>query len=376
MKKLTLFLIVISITLLFNCSSQNTANSEQQPANIPVVPEVVAQDLEVPWGMDLLPDGRLIFNERPGRISIVNMETKAVTLLMTRDISAKAEGGLLGLAVDPDFANTRYIFIYETVESGNRIVRLKFDNEILSENKILLDSIPKKLFHDGGILRFGPDGYLYVGTGDARDPNSAQDLTSNAGKILRMDKEGNVPADNPFQNYIWSYGHRNVQGFCWAPDGTMYSTEHGPSGEINGWCCHDEVNVIIKGKNYGWPKVIGSNTSTGTLLPFAHSGEDTWAPGGIIYIDNFGEQDENLGSILFACLRGERLVQFNVPIDQDPANVSDAFKPQEIQLFAGTYGRLRNIILTPDGNIIFSTSNEDGRGNPAKNDDRIIIMEN
>lgn len=368
MKNLAVYLLCISATLLFNCSSQKKPNPAAQKVIMPQTPEVLAQNLEVPWGMGLLPDGRLMFNERPGRISVVDLKTKEVALLLTRDISAKAEGGLLGLAVDPDFATSRYIFIYETVESGNRIVRLKFENEILSQNKILLDSIPKKLFHDGGIISFGPDGYLYVGTGDARDPNSAQDLTSNAGKILRMDKEGNIPADNPFKNYIWSYGHRNVQGLCWSPDGTMFATEHGPSGELNGWCCHDEVNIIVKGNNYGWPKVIGDDIATGTILPFAHSGDDTWAPGGIIYMDNFNEEDDNIGNIIFACLRGERLVQFNVDKNHSLINKNES------QLFPEIYGRLRNIILAPDGSIIFCTSNEDGRGKPEKNDDRIMIM--
>ena len=150
MKNLTIYLLCISVTLLFNCSSQNKPNPNAQKITLPKEPEVVAQDLEVPWGMDFLPDGRLIFNERPGRISVVDLKTKEVKLLLTRDISAKAEGGLLGLAVDPDFEKNHYIFIYETMVSGNRIVRLIFENEILTENKILLDSIPKKFFHDGG----------------------------------------------------------------------------------------------------------------------------------------------------------------------------------------------------------------------------------
>lgn len=371
MKNLTIYLLCISVTLLFNCSSQNKPNSNAQKITLPKEPEVVAQDLEVPWGMDFLPDGRLVFNERPGRISVADLKTKEVKLLLTRDISAKAEGGLLGLAVDPEFEKNHYIFIYETMGSGNRIVRLIFENETLTENKILLDSIPKKFFHDGGILRFGPDGFLYVGTGDARDPNSAQDLTSNAGKILRMDRDGNIPADNPFKNYIWSYGHRNVQGLCWTSDGTMFATEHGPSGELNGWCCHDEVNVIVKGNNYGWPKVIGDDIATGTILPFAHSGEDTWAPGGIIYVDDFNEQNKEVGSIIFACLRGERLVQFDINKNQ---TITSPINKDEKQLFPQIYGRLRNIILAPDGSIVFSTSNEDGRGNAEKNDDRIMIM--
>ncbi|MBP9221705.1 MAG: PQQ-dependent sugar dehydrogenase, partial [Chitinophagales bacterium] len=150
-----------------------------------------------------------------------------------------------------------------------------------------------------------------------------------------------------------------------------FATEHGPSGELNGWCCHDEVNVIVKGNNYGWPKVIGDDIATGSILPFAHSGEDTWAPGGIIYVDDFNEQNKEIGCIIFACLRGERLVQFDINKNQ---TITSPINKDEKQLFPQNYGRLRNIILAPDGSIVFSTSNEDGRGNAEKNDDRIMIM--
>lgn len=313
--------------------------------------EVLAENLEVPWGMDFLPDGRLIFNERPGHISLLNLQTKEVKRILTRDIRDKAEGGLLGLAVDPDFNNTKHVFIYETISTGNRIVRLKLENDVLVEDKILIDEIPHALFHDGGILRFGPDGFLYAGTGDARDPGLAQDLKSYAGKILKMDKEGNAAADNPFGNLIYSYGHRNVQGLCWDGEGNMYASEHGPSGELNGWCCHDELNKIKKGANYGWPYVIGDDYKESMIVPLAHSGNETWAPGGIIYTN---------GKIFMACLRGERLIEFDI---------AKNFKQDD--LFSGSLGRLRNILLTKDGSIIFCSSDRDGRGNADKTDDKI-----
>jgi glucose/arabinose dehydrogenase len=250
------------------------------------------------------------------------------------------------------------------VESGNRIVRLRFENEQLTEDKILLDNIPKKQFHDGGILRFGPDGYLYAGTGDARDPNSAQDLKSTAGKILRMDRNGDIPSDNPFNNYVWSYGHRNVQGISWDASGNMYASEHGPSGELNGWCCHDELNIIRKGWNYGWPFVIGNDAVENTITPAAHSGEDTWAPGGIAHVGDY--------LVAVACLRGERLILFD--FDQYLHARNYVKEPSSTILYSGTLGRLRNVIAGPDGSVIFCTSNRDGRGDVREGDDKILLV--
>lgn len=347
--------IVLIFLLLQACG--NTAD-KNIPSSVAKAEEnkvaILATDLEVPWGMDQLPDGRLLFTERNGDISLLDMQTQQKTKIAKRDIVDRAEGGLLGLAVDPDFSNSYFIFLYETVESGNRIVRLKMENSTLNDEVILVDSIPKKQFHDGGIICFGPDGFLYASTGDAREPECAQDLKSYSGKILRMDKNGNAPADNPFQNLIYSYGHRNVQGLCWDENGVMYASEHGPSGELNGWCCHDELNKIEKGGNYGWPFVIGDTKKEGTILPIAQSGDDTWAPGGIIFLDN---------KIYMTCLKGERINVFSI----SPQNTVQA---QE-KLFADTYGRLRNIIIAKDGSIIFCSSNKDGRGNPDKEDDKI-----
>ncbi len=362
----TYLILLLPLSIFINCSTRSKVNNTAPKLPALQQIEVLAENLNVPWGMDFLPDGRLLFTERDGNISVVNYQTKVVTSIAKRNNNAQAEGGLLGLAVDPLFSENHFIFIYETIASGNRIVRLTFENETLSHEIILLDNIPKKLFHNGGILRFGPDGYLYVGTGDAREPENAQDINSNSGKILRMDRNGKIPSDNPFNNYVWSYGHRNVQGLCWTTDGTMYATEHGPSGELNDWCCHDEINTIVKGNNYGWPNVIGTSVMEGAQLPFAQSGDDTWAPGGIIYTSNFNDQNSNAGSLVFACLRGERLVKFSLSDTQNP--------PQEMQLYAGIYGRLRNIISAPNGDIIFTTSNRDGRGNPDKTDDKIYII--
>lgn len=349
-------LLSASVILFLHCSS----NRPGQPVSHDFVaaPEmkILAQNLEVPWGMGFLPDGRLVFNERTGRITILDLKTGNKILLMEREIWDRAEGGLLGLAVDPQFNQNHFIFIYETIESGNRIVRLKFENEILTEDKILLDSIPKKLFHDGGILKFGPDGFLYAGTGDARTPENAQDINSLSGKILRMNRNGEIPSDNPFNNYVWSYGHRNVQGLCWDTNGNMFASEHGPSGELNGWCCHDELNAIQKGGNYGWPFVIGDMQKEKTILPIAHSGEDTWAPGGIEFYND---------KIVVACLRGEKILSFDI---------SNSNAIHADTLIDDKYGRLRNILTTPDGDLIFCSSNRDGRGDAQEGDDKIYLL--
>ncbi len=360
------------IILLFNCDSKTQPTLRQgQPVSAAEETgiEILAQDLEVPWGMDFLPDGRLIFNERSGNINVLNMESKSVKKLMQREILDRSEGGLLGLAVDPDFNSTRYIFIYETVETGNRIVRLKFENDLLQLDKIIVQNIPKMKFHDGGILRFGPDGYLYAGTGDARDPNSAQDLKSNAGKILRMDKDGNAAPGNPFNNLIWSYGHRNVQGLCWDGNGNMFASEHGPSGEINGWCCHDELNYILKGGNYGWPHIIGDNNKEGMIVPIAHSGEVTWAPGGIEWV-------LKNNTIVMACLRGEKLIRFNLQSSASNDRIFYTNATIQEEMFQNEYKRLRNIVQSPvDGSLVFCSSNKDGREMmPLKNDDKIYQL--
>lgn len=323
---------------------------------------VLASGLHVPWGMDLLPDGNLLFNQRDGAICLLNRTSGMVTVLMERQVNDQAEGGLLGLAADPDFLSNSYIYIYETVAAGNQVVRLQLQGHTLRQDSIILSGIPHAKFHDGGILRFGPDGFLYVGTGDARQPDLAQDRNSLAGKILRIDRNG-TPADgNPFGNAVFSYGHRNVQGLAWSEQGQLYATEHGPSGELNGWCCHDELNKIIAGGNYGWPMVTGDDERKGCIAPLAHSGEDTWAPGGLVWVNENGPETLR-GKLVFACLRGRKLLVFD----------TDGHEQQV--LFDGTFKRLRNIIQIPDGSLVFCSSNKDGReALPLQEDDHIYLL--
>ena len=332
------------------------------------VAETVCTGLEVPWGLALLPDGRLLVTERGGRLSRVDPGTGRRETLAERSPRARGEGGLLGLAVGPDFAGTGHVFLYETAESGNRIVRLTLDGDAVTGERVLLDGIPAARFHDGGALAFGPDGHLYVGTGDARDPESAADPGSLAGKILRLTAGGAAAPGNPFAGgggdpRVYSLGHRNVQGLAWDAEGRLWATEHGPSGEINGWCCHDELNRVVAGGDYGWPRVIGDAGAPGVRTPAAHSGRDTWAPAGLAVL---GEAWRGYaGSLVMGGLRGEQLRRFALP--------GEGTGRQEAW-FAGRFGRLRAVLAAPDGTLYVTTSNRDGRGRPREGDDRILAI--
>lgn len=308
---------------------------------------VFVKNLQNPWGMEFLPNGDFLFLERNGNINLLKNGALDYNLIMFRNVQV-SEGGLLGLAIDPDFNNNHFIYIYETIVGSNQLVRLKLENDVLTQDQIILCGIPSSNNHDGGALRFGPDGYLYLGTGDATFPDLAQDKNSLAGKILRLDSNGNPPPGNPFSSLIWTYGHRNVQGFDWNKQGKMIATEHGPTGEF-GWCCHDEINLIEVGKNYGWPIAIGGTESDSLTPPIYQTGLEIWAPSGCIFIhgEEWGSWENDF---IFGALKGERLVHFDISSDG-----TNALNRQDTLI--GTFHRLRNIIQAPDGTLLFSSSN-------------------
>jgi glucose/arabinose dehydrogenase len=230
-------------------------------------------------------------------------------------------------------------------------------------DKILIDDIPGSNNHDGGRVKFGPDGKLYWTMGDAQTTRYAQNLKSLNGKILRLNPDGTIPTDNPLPNsYVYSYGHRNPQGLAWQPGtGRLYATEHGPSGFQD--CCRDEVNLIEPGKNYGWPVVRGDESKDGMIAPIINSGSnDTWAPTGAAFVT----QGPWAGSLLFTGLRGQALYRAIL----EPNNPSKIEK-LERHLFR-QFGRLRDIVEGPDKALFVLTSNRDGRGKPADDDDRVI----
>jgi aldose sugar dehydrogenase len=309
MKKSSCFWV--SLVFLFgiiSCKKDPEISGKEKRLKI----EIFVKNLQVPWGMAFLPNGDFLFCERNGQINLKKKDAPDYDLIMFRSVQVY-EGGLLGIAVDPDFENNRYVFIYETVVGHNQVVRLKFIDGALTQDQIILSGIPSANNHDGGALHFGPDGFLYLGTGDAVMPNLAQDTSSLAGKILRLDKNGNAAPGNPFNNRVWTYGHRNVQGFAWNAEGKMFATEHGPTGEF-GWCCHDEINLIEPGKNYGWP-ITYAGMETDSLTPAAYqTGFDVLAPSGCTFIKG-KEWGSWEGDFFLAALRGERLAHFDVAGD-------------------------------------------------------------
>lgn len=306
-------------------------------------PEILVENLNTPWAIDFLPDNRMIFTERGGKVSL--WDGKAVKAIGEINVRQVSESGLLGVAVDPEFSKNKYVYIYYTSDSGNRVSRFILNDKLENET-VLLDKIPSASIHNGGRIKFGPDGKLYITTGDSGNRQLAQDVNSLAGKILRMNKDGTVPGDNPFGNYVYSYGHRNPQGIAWSLKGTMYESEHGQTR-------NDEINIIIKGGNYGWPLIEGNNTSPIYISPIRCYTEFTLAPSGIAYYNN---------SLYVAGLRGNQLRRLTLSADGKTVIGEEA-------LF--TYlGRIREVV-EHNGYLYIATSNWDGRGIP-NNDDTII----
>ena len=268
-----LFFSIIGIVI---ASSALLVNAEEFQG-VEVKVETVAENLQVPWAIDFSSDGRIFFTERIGKLRVIENDKLISEPLIALDVSG-TEGGLLGLALDPNFEENGYLYLYYTynefLSTYNKVVRYREDNNKLFDEVILLDKIPGSPWHDGGRIKFGPDGKLYVTTGDAANYGLAQDLNSLAGKILRINSDGTIPKDNPFEESpIFSYGHRNPQGIDWHPDSDiLVATEHGPSGERGR--AHDEVNVIFAGKNYGWPDIVGDETREGLENPIIHTGDE------------------------------------------------------------------------------------------------------
>lgn len=320
----------------------------------------IAKKLEIPWALDFLPDGSLIFTERPGRIRLINPQgtLRDEPLLTIADIAHRGEGGLLGLAVHPDFAVNGFIYVYYTYQNGsslaNRVVRLRKVGNALVDRKVIIDGIPGAGNHDGGRLKFGPDRFLYITTGDAANPARSQDKNSLSGKVLRIDVNGvepyGIPPDNPFPGSpVYSFGHRNPQGLAWDAEGKLWATEHGSSAT-------DELNQIQPGQNYGWPTIRGDETATGLVSPALHSGQETWAPSGLAFLN---------GSLFFTGLRGVSL--FEVKLDEKPLVLR--------RHFAQKFGRLRDVVVGPDKFLYILTNNRDGRGQTTGDDDQIIRID-
>lgn len=307
----------------------------------------VARGLDVPWSIAFLPSGDALVSERSGRIVRISRGSHRVRPVMrVPGVVAEGEGGLLGLAVSPGYARDRMVYAYLTTATDNRIVRFRLGGRPTT----VLSGLARGAIHNGGRIAFGPDGKLYAGVGETGDTALAQDRSSQNGKILRMQPDGRVPADNPFPgSRVWSLGHRNVQGLAWDRAGRLWATEFGQNER-------DEVNLIRKGGNYGWPIVEGRGSTDGGRFvnPLVTWPTSEASPSGAAIVG---------GRLYVAGLRGERLWEV-------PLNGARTGKPRA--LLSGRFGRLRAVAVAPDGALWVSTSNRDGRGQIRTGDDRIL----
>ncbi|HEX3077445.1 MAG TPA: PQQ-dependent sugar dehydrogenase [Lachnospiraceae bacterium] len=326
--------------------------------------EVVASNLNIPWAIAISKDGKVYVTERTGTIRVINegkLQPEPLISLESPFVS-RGEGGLLGIALDPDFEQNHYIYVMHTYQEGsnlfNRVVRLVEENGKAVLDRVIIDRIPGGSTHDGGRIKIGPDRKLYVATGDAGTATLSQDVNSTAGKILRLELDGSIPQDNPFVNSpVYSLGLRNPQGLTWRDD-MLYATDHGQFA-------HDEVDLIKPGLNYGWPIVEGDEVSEGLVTEKAiiHSDRQTWAPSGIAYIDQGPWQ----GKLLVAGLASKKLLSMSL-------NDSGTEVVEVENWLTNEYGRLREVIHAEDGSIYLTTSNRDGRGFPETKDDRVLRL--
>ncbi|HLT23585.1 MAG TPA: PQQ-dependent sugar dehydrogenase [Ignavibacteria bacterium] len=344
-----------------------TKEVSSSPVDYKIEPFV--EGLEIPWSIVFTSPERMLVAERPGRIRVVeNGVLRQEPLKVFNDVVTGGEEGLMGLTLDPEYETNKLIYVSYAYEGNDgmtvKVVQYKDDGASLSGEKIIIDNLPARKYHAGCRLRFGPDGKLYITTGDAGERHLAQETDNLYGKILRINPDGTVPDDNPYPGSpIWSIGHRNPQGIDWYP-GTdvLYSTEHGPSG-FDGPGGGDEVNVIVKGGNYGWPIVSHENSKEGMIDPVLVFTPAEAPASGMFYSGDLLPQFKN--NFFFGSLRGRGIVRVEVNPD-DPSKVTSYEKMSNIN-----YGRIRDITQGPDGAIYFATSNQDGRGNPAPGDDKI-----
>lgn len=330
--------------------------------------EEVAQGLEVPWSIVFTSPERLLVSERPGRVrEIVDGELNPDALYTFADVVTVEETGLMGMVLDPNYSENQTLYACYTSQDSNgmfdRVVRMTDNGDSLTLDGVLLEGIPAAMYHAGCRLGIGPDEKLYITSGDARVPSSAQDLDSLAGKILRINLDGSIPSDNPFPGSpVYSYGHRNPQGLAWqSGSGRLYATEHGPSGS-DGPGGGDEINLIQPGANYGWPLVSHDDTLEGTESPLIQITPAAAPASAMFYSGDVLPMFD--GKFFFGALRGEGVVMVTIS-SQDPQSV------ENVEWIVSDVGRVREVTQSPDGLIYFTTSNQDGRGTYRAGGDRV-----
>ncbi len=374
-----LFLLTIILgtgSAISGCTPPGMAENQliNTPDGVQFRVETVAGGLEVPWALAWLPNGDLLVTERPGRVRIIEKgKLRGEPLYVVPDVEPSSESGLMDVSVHPDFSTNNFIYLaYAYNKDGKRIkvMRYKYFDGKFAEPRVIIEDIPGAPNHAGMRADFGPDKKLYVTTGDSTDWNLAQKLDSLAGKTLRLNDDGSVPQDNPFvktpnaRPEIWSYGHRNAQGLAWQPgSGLMFQTEHGPSTFEGKGSGGDEVNIVERGSNLGWPEIHHTESRPGMVSPLLEY-SPACAPASGAFYD--GTQFPIFkGNFFFGCLRGARIIRVIL-------NGRKVVRQED--LLSGKFGRIREVAAGPDGYLYFSTSNRDGRGTAAKDDDRVMRL--
>jgi aldose sugar dehydrogenase len=360
-----IIIIAISVATVLSTPSDTTVpipepatsdNANQTNKGI----RTIAQNLDVPWAIDIAVDNRIFFTEKPGRLGMIHangtLASEPVVNIHTEDIG---EAGLMGLALHPNFTQNHLMYVYHTYAKNgglyNKVLMLTEKNNKIVNSKIILDGIPASDSNNGGRIKFGPDGKLYVSTGDSEIPELAQNTKSLAGKLLRLNYDGTIPDDNPIpESPVYSYGHRDIQGFAWHPiTKKLYASEHGPAG-------NDEVNIIEPGSNYGWPIEVCNHSTSSAPIRFEtpeYCFNPEIAPSGLTIAasNKLGYQND----ILFTTLRGSHLHHIDLE-----TRIQD-------NVLVG-YGRLSDIVEAHDGSLYVLTTNRNAIGIGNANDDHIL----
>jgi glucose/arabinose dehydrogenase len=367
MNKRSLFVIVLFVLSCMRDAHDAPRKEFFRPSVEEVNVEVWVENLEIPWSLVFLSRDRALVSERPGRIRLIENGRLRKEPYAVINVSHIGEGGLMGIALHPEFPAKPYLYAMHTYRKGgklyNRVIRLRALEDKAVMDKIIVDDIPGGRFHNGGRIAFGPDGMLYITTGEIFQAELAQDLSSLGGKILRVKPDGSIPGDNPFPGSpIYSYGHRNPQGIAWHPvTGDLFESEHGPSGEFAA-SANDEINVIVKGGNYGWPRVIGIGGKKEYIDPIVLWKEHATPPSGITFYR---------GDLFVATLRSQALIRIKLSV------LDGGYRVERIERWfaknyqEGVFGRIRDVVAGPDGFLYFLTNNRDGRGFPRPGDDKI-----
>ena len=373
--------LVITIVLCVACrvSAQPIMGEEPQRVADVFYPEVrgvevetSVQNLMIPWSLVFLPNGDALVTERPGQIQRIPRGHNQQKLYIKIDeVAPVGDGGLMGMALHPQFKQHPFVYTFHSYKIDdklfNRVIRLRHHGDTAVFDRVILDKIPGAKVHIGGRIAFGPDGMLYVGTGDLWVQPISQDLKSWDVKILRITPNGQIQKDNPFPGSpIYSYGHRVVQGLAWDPKtGVMFNSEHGSSGEWPGVQARDEINIVEEGGNYGWPLVVGAPRIAKYRDPITMWKKLSVPPGGMTFYR---------GDLFVATLRSEGLIRIRFKKDSNDYEINSIERWFARDLANGIYGRLRDVIVGPDGHLYVVTGNTDGRAQLRPNDDKILRL--